>query len=120
DMHRFEDARVTRTPIDVTYFSMNSGKQSTYRLVPVEYVPVGPAMKAVCIDIDAEGQPSSDRQFALDRIRAVAATGLDPLPEEAIALHRETLHIEVTDPLYRIMLARNQFNIAAADAVQTD
>lgn len=120
DMHRFEDARVTRTPIDVTYFSMNSGKQSTYRLVPVEYVPVGPAMKAVCIDVGGDGRPGRDRQFALDRIRSVAATGLAPLQEDEIALRRETLHIEVTDPLYRIMLARNQFNIASAQALQTD
>ncbi|HUG84357.1 MAG TPA: hypothetical protein VMM13_07315, partial [Euzebya sp.] len=120
DMHRFEGARVTRTPIDVGYFSMNSGRQSTYRLVPVEYVPVGPAMKAVCIDVGPDGRPGKDRQFALDRIRSVAATHLAPLREEQIALRRETLHIEVTDPLYRIMLARNQFDIASARAVQTD
>ncbi|CAN5485490.1 hypothetical protein BH23ACT9_BH23ACT9_02810 [soil metagenome] len=120
DMHRFEDARVRRTPVDVTYYSMNSGKQSTYRLVPVEYVPVGPAMKAVCIDVDEAGQPGLERQFALDRIRGVAVTGLDPLTPEQTELRRETLHIEVTDPLYRIMLARNQFGIASASADQTD
>lgn len=120
DMHRFEEARVSRTPIDVTYYSMNSGREATYRLVPVEYIPVGPAMKAVCIDVDAEGRPGKDRQFALDRIRAVAATDLVALAPEAIALRRETLHIEVTDPLYRIMRARNQFDIASYDAEQTD
>lgn len=77
-------------------------------------------MKAVCIDVDAAGEPGRDRQFALDRIRAVAATDLAPLPEDRIALRRETLHIEVTDPLYRIMRDRNQFNIGSAEAVQTD
>jgi predicted DNA-binding transcriptional regulator YafY len=120
DMHRFEDARVSRTPVVVTYFSMNSGREATYRLVPVEYVPVGPAMKAVCIDVDDAGLPGAERQFALDRIRAVVPTGMPALEPEQTELWRETLHIEVTDPLYRIMAARNQFDIGSAAAEQVD
>jgi predicted DNA-binding transcriptional regulator YafY len=120
DMHRFEQARVTRQPIDVTYYSMNSAREATYRLVPVTYVPVGPALKAVCKDVDDAGRPGADRQFALDRIRAVTPTDLAPLAEAEIALRTEVLDVVVTDPLYRIMVQRNQFGVAEADAEQLD
>ncbi len=120
DMHAFEEARVNRLPVLVTYYSMNSHKESTYRLVPVSYVPVGPALKAVCIDVDDQGTPGQDRQFALDRVRAVRPTGMDALEPQQTVLRTEILDIEVTDPLYRIMKDRNQFNIATAEATETD
>lgn len=119
-MHRFEAARVGRHPVDVTYYSMNSAREKTYRLVPVEYVPVGPALKAVCIEVDAAGRPGAERQFALDRIRSVAATELPALAPEDIVLRREVLDIEVTDPLYRIMRDRDQYGIAASGGEQLD
>ena len=120
DMERFESARVTRTPVEVAYYSMNSAREKTYVLVPVEYVPAGPAMKVVCVDVHPDGGRGDERQFALERVRSVRPTDLPPLEADALTLRRETLHLVVLSDLYRIMRDRNQFNIRDFEAVELD
>lgn len=114
----FEAAREARTPVRVAYYSMKSAAEKRYLLVPVEYVPVGPALKAVCVVVDKDGRRQHEWQFAVDRIRRVEATGLEPLDAADLELRRATLHLEVTDPLYRIMWDRNQYGIRDAEAVE--
>lgn len=115
DMQRFEHARTTRTPVSVEYHSMNSGRTKSYLLVPVTYVPTGPAMKAVCVEVDRDGNPGEERQFALERIHRVRDADMPPLAEP-IHLRTEPLHLVVMRDLYRIMADRNQFNISGFEA----
>lgn len=116
----FEQAREEQRPVRITYWSMNSGREKAYLVVPVDYVPSGPSLKAICVVVDDDGRRESERQFALDRLRSVTATDLDPLPAEDLELERDVLHLEVTDALYRIMTDRNQFGIREASAEQVD
>src|SRR5690606_6600371 len=73
DYQRFEAARLERRGIRVRYFSLNSGAERTYALVPVEDVSVGATLKAVCVRVGPDGRRAEDldRQFALDRLLGV-------------------------------------------------
>lgn len=115
-LHLLEQARQERRPVRITYWSITSEADHTYLLVPVEYVPVGPALKAVCVVVRSDGTKKDERQFALDRLVSVQATDLDPLTPEALALDRSDLHLEVTGTLYRILSDRNQFGVRDAKA----
>ena len=114
-LHLFEQARQERRPLRITYWSLTSEADHAYLLIPVEYVPTGPALKAVCVVVRNDGTKVSERQFALDRLVSAERTDLAPLPPEALALERSHLHLEVTGTLRRILLDRHQFGVAEAD-----
>ena len=113
DLERFHEALQGRRPVRLRYFSLNRGVEGTYTVVPVEYVPVGTTVKAICVDVSADGTTGRERQFALDRLNSV-----EHLPDwkrprrTALRLHRETIVLHVTDGLYRVMRDRNLFGIA--------
>ena len=119
-LHAFEHARQERRPVRITYWSITSEANHTYLLVPVEYVPTGPALKAVCVVVRSDGTKVAERQFALDRLVAVERTAMKPLAPEALALERSHLHLEVTGTLRRILLDRNQFGVRDAEAREVD
>jgi predicted DNA-binding transcriptional regulator YafY len=115
-------ARAARRPVRVRYFSLNSGLERTYELVPLRYVTVAPVVKALCVPVDATGHRTDrDRQFALDRLIDV-----EPLPDwpepsqEARRLQRSPIELEVSDGLYHVMVARNLLGIDAEHAEQVD
>jgi hypothetical protein len=118
DLQRFDAALAERRPVQVRYFSMNSGRVGTYTLVPVEYVTLGAVVKAVCVDVTADGQRAGpDRQFALERIRAVEdLPGWERPPPEAVALERDELVMDVDEGLYAVLAERNVFGIGEAEA----
>ena len=116
DFERFHVALEEHTPVRVRYFSLNSGRERTYNLVPLEYVAVGATVKAVCIEVTAAGQPVMERQFAMDRVRAVETLeGWPRPPADALQPRRSELVLEVTEELYQVMRDRNLFG--AGDAV---
>jgi hypothetical protein len=121
DLERFHSAMEQRRPIRVRYFSLNSGREGTYDLVPVEYVTVGATVKAICVEVTPAGRKDDrDLQFALDRLRSVADLPDWPTPEpDQLQLRRSRIMLHVTDPLYQVIRDRNLFGIAAdAHAVQ--
>lgn len=121
DFERFHFALEQRRPIRVRYFSLNSGREGTYDLVPVEYVTLGATVKAICVEVTPEGRKDErDLQFALDRLRSVSDLPDWPAPPpEQLELQRSRIVLHVTDPLYQVMRDRNLFGIAAdAKAVQ--
>ena len=121
DLERFHSALEERRPVRVRYFSLNSGREGTYDLVPVEYVTVGATVKAICVEVTREGRKDQrDLQFAMDRVRSVVELGDWPTPPAAdLQLRRSPLVLHVTDALYQVMRDRNLFGIAAdAQAVQ--
>ena len=121
DFERFHSAMEQRRPVRVRYFSLNRGRPGTYDLVPIEYVTLGPTVKAMCVQVSDHGR-ARDRelQFALDRLLSVEELAeWETLPADQLHLQRATLVLAVTDPLYRVMRDRNLFGIAAgAEAVQ--
>jgi hypothetical protein len=121
-LERFDAAMSDRRPVRLRYFSLNSGRERTYDLVPVRYVPLGPVLKAICVPVDAEGRRTGgDRQFALDRL--VTAEPLPswqaPAPEE-IEVQTSPLLMEVAHGLYEVLVARNVFGITHRTAEQVD
>jgi predicted DNA-binding transcriptional regulator YafY len=121
DFERFHVALEEHTPVRVRYFSLNSGRERTYNLVPLEYVAVGATVKAVCIEVTAAGQPVMERQFAMDRVRAVEALeGWPRPPDAALQPRRSELVLEVTDELYQVMRERNLFGAGDAEGVELE
>jgi hypothetical protein len=121
-LQRFDEAREQRRAVRVRYFSMNSGRERTYELVPVRYVPLGAALKAVCVPVNAEGhRTDEDKQFALDRLIEVA-----PLPDwtppgpRVVALSTSPIELEVSDGLYQVMRQRDLFGITATAPVEVE
>ena len=123
DFERFHAALEERRPVRVRYFSLNSGREAAYDLIPVEYVAVGATVKAICVPVTQKGRVDPrDLQFALDRLRSVAELPDWPSPPpEQLELKRSRIVLHVTDPLYQVMRDRNLFGIAAdAEPVQSD
>jgi predicted DNA-binding transcriptional regulator YafY len=121
DFERFHLAMEAHTPVRVRYFSLNSGRERTYNLVPLEYVAVGTTVKAVCIEVNQTGRPVMERQFAMDRVRAVEALEGWPRPADSdLAPRRSELVLEVTEELYQVMRDRNLFGTAAATAEEME
>jgi hypothetical protein len=123
DFQRFDAALRARRPVRVRYFSLNSGQERTYELVPVEYVALGATVKAVCVEVDAFGRRVGEdgRQFALDRLLAVEELPDWPTPRRSqLALPRSDIVLEVTDALYQVMRQRNLFAIADETAEEVD
>jgi hypothetical protein len=122
DYERFEAARAERRGVHVRYYSANSERENTYMLVPVEYVTLGSAVKAICVPVDADGARAGEaHQFAMDRLVAV-----DELPEQPptrkrdLEVPRTALVLEMTDGLYQVARQRNLFGLGEAPAVQSD
>lgn len=122
DYERFEAALREGRAVRVRYFSLNSGRERTYQLVPVEYVAVGANVKAVCVEVDEFGRRAGDdKQFALDRLLAVEELpGRPATPPEDLQLARSNIELVVTDGLYQVMRERNVFGIADERAVQSE
>ena len=121
DLERFHAALEHRRPVRVRYFSLNSGREGTYDLVPVEYVTLGATVKAICVEVTPDGRKDDrDLQFALDRLRSVHDLPDWPTPPaKQLELKRSRIVMHVTDALYQVMRDRNLFGIAAdAKAVQ--
>lgn len=122
DYERFHAALIDRRPVRVRYFSLNSGRERTYDLVPVEYVTLGATVKAVCVEVTPFGRRAGeDRQLALDRLRAVEALPDRPSPPpEEIELRRADIVLDVSDGLYAVMRERNLFGTALTEGVPSD
>lgn len=121
DYQRFEAARLERRGIRVRYFSLNSGAERTYALVPVEYVSVGATLKAVCVRVGPDGRRAEDldRQFALDRLLGVEEIPEQPpTPAEDLALRRWPIVLQVSDVLYQVLRARDVFGLGDVEGVQ--
>ena len=121
DLERFHSALEHRRPVRVRYFSLNSGREGTYDLVPVEYVTLGTTVKAMCIEVTPAGRKDDrDLQLAMDRLRSVSdLPDWQAPPAEQLDLRRSPIVLHVTDALYQVMRDRNLFGIAAdAHAVQ--
>jgi hypothetical protein len=121
-LERFEAARQGRRPVRVRYFSLNSGLERTYELVPLRYVTVAPVVKALCVPVSATGHRTDrDRQFALDRLIDVEALPDWPEPSpDACRLQRSPIALEVSEGLYQVLAARNLLGIDADRAEQVD
>lgn len=116
DFERFHEALERRRPVRVRYFSLNKDREGTYDIVPLEYVTLGPTVKAICVEVsDAGRSRGREVQFALDRLYSVEDLDgwIAPSVEE-LQVHREPIVLQVTDALYRVMRDRNLF--AAGDA----
>lgn len=118
----FDSALVDRRPIRVRYFSRNTGRESSYELVPIEYATLGATVKALCVPVDAQGQRAgTDRQFALDRVIGVTdLTDWAPPARDALRLRRSRMTLEVADSLYQVMRERDLFGIGSSEAVEID
>ncbi len=122
DYERFEAARLERRGVRVRYFSLNSGREGRYLLVPVEYVTVGAAIKALCVRVDEAGHRVEDfeRQFAMDRLLEVTPVeGQPPTDEADLQLARSRIVLEVSSVLAEVLRQRNIFGLAEADAAQS-
>lgn len=118
DFARFEAAREERRAVQVRYFSLNSGRVGTYRLVPVEYVTVGATVKAICVQVGDEGRrvEDLDRQFALDRLLAVAVVDGQPAtPAADLALRRSAIVLEMSEVLYEVLRQRDVFGLGTVE-----
>jgi hypothetical protein len=123
DFERFEAAREERRGVLVRYFSLNSGREGHYRLVPVEYVTVGATVKAICVRVDEDGRrvEGFDRQFAMDRLLEVqTAEGQPRTGAEAVRLARSRIVLEFSDVLYRVSRQRDLFGLGSVEGVQND
>lgn len=121
DYQRFEAARLERRGVRVRYFSLNSGAERTYTLVPVEYVTLGATVKAVCVRVGPDGRRADDidRQFALDRLLAVEELPEQPpTPPEDLELRRWPIVLQVSDVLYQVLRARDVFGLGEVEGVQ--
>jgi hypothetical protein len=121
-LERFDEALEARRPVRVRYFSLNSGLERSYALVPLRYVTVAPVVKALCVPVDATGRRTDrDRQFALDRLIDVEPLPHWPEPSaDARRLQRSPIELEVSDGLYQVMVARSLLGIEAAQAEEVD
>jgi hypothetical protein len=121
-LERFDAAMAERCAVRLRYFSLNSGRERTYELVPVRYVPLGPVLKAICVPVDRSGhRTGEDRQFALDRlITAEALPDWQPPAAEQVAVQTSPIVMEVAHGLYEVLVARNTFGITQRTAAQVD
>ncbi len=121
-LERFEAARDDGRPVRVRYFSMNSGFERAYELVPVRYVTLGSAVKALCVPVDAAGQRTGvDRQFALDRLLEVQPLpGWSPPLPRTLRLHEAPIALDVSHGLYQVLVARDLLGIRAEAAEQVE
>jgi hypothetical protein len=118
DFERFEQARVDRRAVRVRYFSLNSGREWTYLLVPVEYVTLGATLKAICVGVGADGARAEvrERQFAMDRVLAVERAPDQPAtPPRDLRLARSPLVMDVTAALYEVLQQRDVFGLGEAE-----
>ena len=118
---RFDAAMAGRRPVRVDYFSLNSGYERSYNLVPREYVTLGATVKALCVEVTALGRRNGDdRQFALDRLLNVEELPDWPQPKPAeVRLRRSAIVLRVTDGLYQVMRERDLLAISEETAKQS-
>jgi hypothetical protein len=121
-LERFDAALRERRPVEVRYFSVNSGRERTYRLVPVSYAMAAGTLRALCVELSRDGgRLRPDKQFALHRIREVRDLVDAPQPPRAeLELEREHLVLDVSDALYPVLRERDVLGIGAAVAEQHD
>lgn len=110
-LERFHTALEERRPVRLRYDSRNTGLERVLEVVPLEYVSLGGIVKAVCVEVDAEGRRRGvDRQLVLERVIEV-----DPLPDwadpepAACALVREALVVRVPQALAAVIHERGMF-----------
>jgi hypothetical protein len=122
DYERFEAARAEGRGVHVRYFSANSGRINTYLLVPVEYVTLGSAVKAICVPVHPDGKPAGEaHQFAMDRLVSVEALPDQPRTRRReLRVPRTELALEMTDGLYQVARQRNLFGLGERPAVQNE
>ena len=123
DYQRFEAARQDRRAVRVRYFSLNSGREGHYLLVPVEYVTLGATVKAICVRVDEHGKrvEQLDRQFAMDRLLEVELIDGQPrTPKGDLRLRRSPIVLELTDALYNVSRQRDLFGLGGAEGKQND
>lgn len=121
DYQRFEAARQDRRAVRVRYFSLNSGREGHYVLVPVEYVTVGATVKAICVRVDEHGTrvEQFDRQFAMDRLLEVQLLEGQPrTPKRDLGLRRSPVVLELSDALYNVSRQRDLFGLGAVEGKQ--
>jgi hypothetical protein len=117
DFERFEEARVRRRAVQIRYFSLNSGAERSYLLVPVEYVTLGATVKAICVQVGPDGRRVEDdeRQFAMDRLLAVEVLADQPTtPPRDLRMRRTELVLDVSAALYEILRQRDIFGLGEA------
>ncbi len=110
-LERFHEALDERRPVRLRYDSRNTGLKRLLTVVPLEYVPIGGLVKAVCVEVDRDGRRRGvDRQLVLERIIEV-----EPLPDwadpepQACTLVRDELVIHVPEALAEIIHERGMF-----------
>jgi hypothetical protein len=121
DYERFEAAREERRAVRVRYFSLNSGREGNYLLVPVEYVTVGATVKAICVRVDEQGDrvEDFDRQFAMDRLLEVETPPAQPRSRRRdLRPRRSRIVLEFSDVLYKVSRQRDLFGLGSVEGVQ--
>lgn len=119
-LHRLEDSRRSRVPVDVRYWSLNSRTERGYRLVPVRYAMSGPAVKALCVEIDERGRRRAERQLALERIISVALPEGEPVSAEVLELRHHALHLIAAERLAKVVVDRGLLGVTEDSARQVD
>lgn len=119
-LHRLEDSRRSRVPVEVRYWSLNSRTERGYRLVPVRYAMSGPAVKALCVEIDERGRRRAERQLALDRIISVAIPEGEPVSAKVLELRHHALRIIAAERLAKVVIGRGLLGVTDESARQVD
>lgn len=110
-LERFHVALERRRPVRVTYDSRNTGLRRTLEVVPLAYMTVNGLVKAVCVEVGADGQRRGvDRQLVLERVVDVVdlPDWADP-DEQARTLVRDRLVVVVPEALATVIFERDLF-----------
>ena len=121
-LEAFHTAMTDRRPARVRYASRNTGITRHLDVVPIEYVTLGGAVKAICVQVDAEGgRAGNDRQLALERLIEVQALTEWASPDaDVLEPVRDRLLLVVPDGLRRVIQERDLFGAAATPAVPVE
>ena len=114
-LETFHTALTERRPARLRYDSRNTGVTRELDVVPIEYVTLGGTVKAICVEVDADGnRVGQDRQLALEHIVDVALHDdwTEPAADALVPV-RDRLLLVVPEGLCQVIRERDLFGTAA-------